>query len=51
MKTAHLNQQLPIFWKGKLCKLIKWDTLNFGGKLKIKINKAFIEADIKELHN
>ena len=41
-----LNQQLPIFWKGKICKFIKWETLNFGGKLKIKINKKFIEADI-----
>ena len=36
MKTE-LNQSLPIFWKGKLCKFIKWETLNFGGKLKIKI--------------
>jgi hypothetical protein len=46
-----LNQQLPIFWKGKICKFIKWETLNFGGKLKIKINKKFIEADISELTN
>jgi hypothetical protein len=50
MKTE-LNQSLPIFWKGKLCKLIKWETLNFGGKLKIKIDKKFIEADIDELKN
>jgi hypothetical protein len=39
------------FWKGKLCKFIKWETLNFGGKLKIKIDKKFIEADISELTN
>jgi hypothetical protein len=32
-----LNQQLPIFWKGKICKFIKWETLNFGGKLKITL--------------
>ena len=50
MKTT-LNQSAPIFWKGKLCKFIKWETLNFGGKLKIKIDKKFIEADISELTN
>ena len=50
MKTK-LNQSAPIFWKGKLCKIIKWESLNFGGKLKIKINKNFIEADISELTN
>lgn len=48
---AKLNQSEPIFWKGKLCKLIKWNTLNFGGKLKIKIDKKFIEVDIDELKN
>jgi hypothetical protein len=46
-----LNQSAPIFWKGNLCKFIKWETLNFGGKLKIKINKNFIEVDISELTN
>jgi len=46
-----LNQANSIFWKGKLCKFIKWETLNFGGKLKIKINKTFIEVDIAELTN
>ncbi len=46
-----LNQSQPIFWKGKLCKFIKWETLNFGGKLKIRINTNFIEADICELTN
>ena len=51
MKIENLNQSQPIFWKGKICKLIKWETLNFGGKLKIKIDKKFIEADIKELTN
>jgi hypothetical protein len=50
MKTK-LNQQAPIFWKGQLCKFIKWESLTFGGKLKIKINKKFIEADINELSN
>lgn len=49
--TTKLNQAAPIFWKGKLCKFIKWETLNFGGKLKIKIDKKFIEADISELTN
>ena len=54
MKTnlnTNLNQSLPIFWKGKQCLQIKWETLNFGGKLKIKIGKSFIEADINELTN
>jgi hypothetical protein len=46
-----LNQSTPIFWKGNLCKFIKWETLNFGGKLKIKINKNFIQVDISELTN
>jgi len=48
---AQLNQSLPIFWKGKICKFIKWETLNFGGKLEIKIDKIFIEVDISELNN
>ena len=51
MKTLKLNQSQPIFWKGNLCKFIKWETLNFGGKLKIKIDKKFIEADITDLKN
>ena len=46
-----LNQSKPIFWKGKFCKFIQWETLNFGGKLKIKIDKNFIEVDIDELNN
>lgn len=50
MKTK-LNQSAPIFWKGKLCKIIRWETLNFGGKLKIKIGKKIIEVDISELTN
>ena len=48
---AQLNKSKPIFWKNKVCKVIKWETLNFGGKLKVKINKKFIEADIRELTN
>jgi hypothetical protein len=51
MKSSKLNQGQPIFWKGNLCKFIKWETLNFGGKIKIKINKSFIEVDISELTN
>ena len=50
MKTE-LNQSAPIFWKGKLCRFIKWESLNFGGKIKIKVSTKFIEVDIKELHN
>ena len=49
--NTQLNQSSPIFWKGKICKFIKWETLNFDGKLKIKIDKKFIEADIFELTN
>lgn len=49
--NTQLNQSAPIFWRGKLCKFIKWETLNFGGKLKIKIDKKFFEADISELTN
>jgi hypothetical protein len=50
MKTK-LEQQKPIFWKGKLCKLVKWETMNLGGKLEVKINKSLIEVDIDELTN
>jgi hypothetical protein len=50
MKTK-LDQSKPIFWKGKICKSIMWETLTFGGKLKIKIDKKFIEVDISELTN
>ena len=50
METT-LNQSAPIFWKGKICKFIKWDTLNFGGKIKIKIDKNFIEVNISDLTN
>ena len=50
MKTL-LNKSAPIFWKNKLCKIVKWDSLNFGGKLKVKINNKFIEVDINELTN
>jgi hypothetical protein len=49
--TNTLNQSQPIYWRGTLCKFIKWETLNFGGKLKIKINKKFIEVSLKELTN
>jgi len=47
----NLNQQKPIFWKGKICKIVKLESLNFGGKLKIKVSKKFIEVDINELTN
>lgn len=46
-----LNQSAPIFWKGNICKFINWNSLNFDGKLKIKIDKKFIEVDIDELKN
>ena len=49
--THTLNQSQPIYWRGILCKFIKWETLNFGGKLKVKLNKNFIEVDFKELSN
>jgi hypothetical protein len=51
MNTNQLQQQKPIFWKGKQVKFIKWESLNFGGKIKIKINRAFIQVDISELSN
>lgn len=46
-----LNQLVPVFWKGRRCKAIKWNTLNLGGKLKIKVNDRFFEVDISELSN
>ena len=49
--TNNLQQHLPIFWKGMKCKMIKWESMNLGGKLKIKIDKKFIEVDINELSN
>lgn len=50
-KLKELDQTKAIFWKGKLCKFVKWQTLNLGGKLKIKIDKKFIEVDYSELSN
>ncbi len=50
MKTG-LNQSAPIFWNGKLCKFVQWDSMNLGGKLKIKVSSSFIEVDISELSN
>ena len=49
--TTKLNQSQPIFWKGIKCQFIKWETLNFGGKLKIRLNNRTIEVDINELTN
>lgn len=49
--TNHLNQSQPIFWKGIRCKFIKWESLNFGGKIKIILNRRIIEVDINELSN
>ena len=49
--TTKLNQSQRIYWKGKLCKFIKWETLNIGGKLKIKTDKKFFEVNISELTN
>ena len=51
MKIENLNQSQPIFWKGKICKLIKWETLNFGGKLKIKIAKEYPLEDAGLAHD
>jgi len=48
---THLNQQSRIFWKGKLVKFVNWESLNFGGKLKIKVDSKFIEVSINELTN
>ena len=48
---TQLNQSAPIFWKGIKCQFIFWETLNFGGKLKIRLNKRTIEVDINELKN
>ena len=49
--TTKLNQSQRIYWKGKLCKFIKCETLNIGGKLKIKTDKKFFEVNISELTN
>ena len=51
MMKTDLNQSQTIFWKGNIVKMIKWETLNFGGKIKIKIDKKFIEVDLSELTN
>jgi len=46
-----IDQSKNIFWNGKLVKFVKWESMNFGGKLKIKIDKRFFEVDISELSN
>ncbi len=50
-ETIKLNQSAPIFWKGIKCTFIHWESLNLGGKLKIRLNKRTIEVDISELTN
>lgn len=50
MKTG-LDQAKPIFWGGKICKFIKWESLTIGGNLKIKVGSQFIEVNISELKN
>jgi hypothetical protein len=47
---SQLNQSATIFWKGKVCKFIKWETLNID-TIKIKVNKNFIEVNLSELYN
>lgn len=52
MKTLEkINQSKPIFWKGKQCKFINWESLNFEGKIKIKISSKFIVINLDELSN
>jgi hypothetical protein len=46
-----LNQQLRIFWKGKICRYIEWETLNDDGKLIIQIDNNYITVHISELSN
>ena len=50
-QITKLEQQAPIFYKGKICKFIKWETLNAWGKVQVKIGKKFIEVDILQLTN
>ena len=50
MKT-NLNQSKPIFFKSQLVKFVKWESLNFYGKIKIKLNSKFIEVHINDLKN
>lgn len=51
MNATKLQQEKPIFWKGIKVQYIMWNTLNFGGKLKIRLNNHTIEVDILELYN
>lgn len=51
MTKQTLNQQAPIFWKGRLCKKIEWDIPYLQGKVKVKLTHAFFTVDINELTN
>lgn len=47
-----LNQQLPIYYNGKLCKFIDWDSLDFLGYVKIQVtSKRFIKVSLNNLNN
>jgi hypothetical protein len=46
-----LNQQQQIFWKGNICELIKWETLNSKNELVVKINGQFYSVNINQLKN
>ena len=50
MKT-NLNQQLPIFWKGNLCQLVKWETMTAKKEIAVKIDGQFYSVKITELTN
>jgi hypothetical protein len=51
MEKEKLNKKKPIYWKDRLCKSVNWDSMNLGGKIKVKIDKSFIEVNVDELTN
>jgi len=46
-----LNPTRPIYYRGKLVKFVKWETLTPDKKIKVRLTTKFIEVDFTELPN
>lgn len=47
---TQLNQSASIYYNGKKCQFIKWETLSLG-QIKVKISNKYITVNISELYN
>jgi hypothetical protein len=42
-------QHCPIYFRGKICKFIKWDSKDKYNTIEIKVGKKFIRVHVAEL--